>query len=268
MIPLQDITHLIIDMDGVLYRGSEPLPRLGEFFAFLRARPVPFILATNNATRTPEERAAQMARMGVSVAPTEIVVSGQAAARFLRREFPPGTRVHVFGMPALSRAMEEEGFIVADRDVRAVVASVDPEVTYAKVTRAMRLIRGGARFIATNLDPNIPAEDGPIPGSGSMVAMLATASEVQPTAVGKPEPFLYELALDRMGAPRATTAAVGDRVETDILGGQRAGLTTVCVLSGAADRARAAAGGSDYIFADIGALLDAWRDALAARGGA
>lgn len=268
MTPLADITHLIIDMDGVLYRGSEPLPRLGEFFAFLRARPVPFILATNNATRTPQERSAQMAGMGVAIAPGEILVSGQAAARFLRREFPPGTRVHVFGMPALRRAMEEEGFVVADSDVKAVVASVDREVTYAKVARAMALIRGGARFIATNLDPNIPSESGPVPGSGSMVAMLATAAEVQPTAVGKPEPLLYELAMAQMGARPETTAAVGDRVETDIAGGRRAGLTTVCVLSGAASRAQAEAAGSDYIFADIGALLDAWRAALAARGGA
>ena len=268
MTPLADITHLIIDMDGVLYRGSEPLPRLGEFFAFLRARPVPFILATNNATCTPRERSEQMARLGVEILPAEIVVSGQAAARFLRREFPPGTRVHVFGMPALRRAMEEEGFVVADEDVRAVVASVDREVTYAKVKRAVNLIRGGARFIATNLDPNIPSENGPVPGSGSMVAMLATAAEVQPVAVGKPEPFLYELALTRMGAPPGTTAALGDRAETDIAGGKRAGLTTICVLSGAASRTQAEAAGSDYIFADIGDLLDAWQAALAASGGA
>ena len=259
---LKNIKHLIIDMDGVLYRGNEPMPRLGEFIAFLRGRPVPFLLVTNNSTRTPQERSAQMARMGVQIAPSEILVSGQAVARYLRREYPVGTRVHVFGMPALRTAMEEEGFVLADDDVKVVVASVDTEVTYAKIRRAVDLIRGGARFIATNLDPNIPSEGGRLPGSGSMIAMLAVASEIQPTSVGKPEPTMYELAMAQMGASPGTTAAVGDRAETDILGGKRAGLTTICVLSGASGRAEAEAAGSDYIFNDIGHLLDVWQAAL------
>ncbi|MHB9097866.1 MAG: HAD-IIA family hydrolase [Syntrophales bacterium] len=263
---LAQITHLILDMDGVLYRGNEPLPRLGEFFAFLRERRVPFILVTNNATRTPEERSAKLARMGAEVAPAEILVSGQAAARLLRRDYPAGTRVHVFGMPALRQALEEEGFVLADSDVKVVVASVDRDVNFEKITVASRLLRGGARFLATNLDPNIPSEDGFLPGSGAMVAMLAAASGAAPTGVGKPEPIMYELAMGQMRARRETTAAVGDRVMTDIVGGKRAGLTTICVLTGASDRAEAEAAGTDFIFADIGHLLDAWREALSGRG--
>ena len=259
---LAEIRNLILDMDGVLYRGSEPMPRLREFFAFLKERSIPFILVTNNATRTPLERSRKLAAMGVEVSPSEILVSGQAAARYLRRQYPAGTRVHVFGMPALVRAMEEEGFIPADDDVKVVVASVNLEVTYPKIKQAVDLIRKGAQFIATNLDPNIPSETGFLPGSGAMVAMLATAAEVRPTAVGKPEPIMYELAMDQMGARPETTAAVGDRVATDIVGGKRAGITTVCVLSGASDRVEAEAAGADFIFDDIGALLDAWRTAL------
>ncbi len=261
---LAEITHLILDMDGVLYRGSEPLPRLGEFFAFLRERRVPFMLVTNNATRTLQERSQKLAAMGAAVAPSEILTSGQGAAQFLRREYPAGSRVHVFGMPALSQAMEEAGFVLADENVQVVVASVNRDVTYEKIKRACDLIRGGARFIATNLDPNIPSENGFLPGSGAMVAMLAVASERQPTSVGKPEPILYELAMARMGASPATTAAVGDRVATDIVGGKRAGIATICVLSGAAGRDEAEAAGADFIFADIGALLDAWRGAMSA----
>jgi len=263
---LTNITHLILDMDGVLYHGNKPMPRLGEFFAFLRGRHIPFVLVTNNATRTPQERAVQLARMGAEVLPSEILVSGQAAARYLRREYPSGTRVHVFGMPALSRAMEEEGFVLADEDVQVVVASLDTEITFDKIKRAVRLIRAGARFIATNLDPNLIAEEERLPGSGAMIAMLATASEVKPTAIGKPEPIMYELAMAQMSARPETTAAVGDRVDTDIVGGKRAALTTICVLSGASGRAEAEAVGADFIFDDIGHLLDAWRAALSDRG--
>jgi 4-nitrophenyl phosphatase len=262
---LAQITHLILDMDGVLYRGSEPLPRLGEFFAFLRGRRIPVMLVTNNATRTPQERSAKLAAMGAEVLPAEILTSAQAAARYLRRAYPAGTRVHVFGMPALGQALTEEGFVLGDADVKVVVASVDRDLNFEKVKIASRLIRGGARFIATNLDPNIPSEDGFLPGTGAMVAMLAAASGVAPTGIGKPEPIMYELAMAQMGAISETTAAVGDRVMTDIVGGKRAGLTTICVLSGASDRAEAEAAGTDFIFADIGHLLDAWQAALVLR---
>ena len=261
---LAQITHLILDMDGVLYRGSEPMPRLGEFFAFLRERRIPFMLVTNNATRTPQERSAKLAAMGAAVSPAEILTSAQAAARLLRRDYPAGTRVHVFGMPALRQAIAEEGFVLADDDVEVVVASVDRDVNFEKIKIASRLIRGGARFVATNLDPNIPSEDGFVPGTGAMVAMLAAASGVTPTGVGKPEPIMYELAMAQMGGWPETTAAVGDRVMTDIVGGKRAGLTTICVLTGASDRAEAEAAGTDFIFDDIGHLLDAWRAALIA----
>jgi 4-nitrophenyl phosphatase len=265
MAMLTDITHLILDMDGVLYRGNRPMPRLGEFISFLRERRISFVLVTNNGTRTPQERVVQLAGMGARLSPSEILVSGQAAARYLRREFPAGTRVHVFGMPALRQAMAEEGFVPADEDVRAVVAGLDTEITFEKIQRAVRLIRSGALFIATNMDPNLPMEDEWLPGSGAMIAMLAIASEVEPTVIGKPEPIMYELAMAQMGSRPETTAAVGDRVETDIVGGKRASLTTICVLSGASGRSEAEAAGADFIFDDIAHLLDAWRAALTGR---
>src|SRR5512142_141296 len=158
MTTLANITHLIIDMDGVLYRGDQPMPRLQEFIAFLRERGIRFILATNNSTRTSQEYADKLAGMGVRVYPEEILVSGQATARFLARQYPRGTRVHVFGMASLRRALVDEGFVLADQDVELVVASQDREVTYEKLKRASLLIRGGARFIATNLDPTVPTE--------------------------------------------------------------------------------------------------------------
>jgi 4-nitrophenyl phosphatase len=255
---LSKITNLIIDMDGVLYLGDQPLPRLQEFIAFLRERPVQFIMATNNSTRSPEEYVEKLAGMGVQVSPDEILVSGQVTARFLARDYPPGTRVHVFGMPSLSKAMCEEGFILADEDVELVVASMDRKVSYEKLKRATLLIRGGARFIATNLDPTHPCEEGLAPGTGSMIAALETGSGVKATSIGKPEPATYEIAMAQMGANPQTTATIGDRVDTDILGGKRAGLTTICVLSGSSDRAEAEAIEADMIFDDIAHLYGTW----------
>ena len=256
---LKKITHLIIDMDGVLYLGDQPMPRLREFFAFLRDRHIRFILATNNSTRTPQAYVDKLAGMGVTVSPHEILVSGQATARFLAREYPRGTRVHVFGMPSLRQALTEAGFVLADEDVQLVVASMDRQVTYEKLKRATLLIRGGARFIATNLDPTNPSEEGLLPGTGSMIVALETASGVPATAIGKPEPTMYQLAMEQMSANFETTAAIGDRVDTDILGGKRAGLTTICVLSGSSDRAEAEAIGTDMIFEDIAHLLETWK---------
>jgi HAD superfamily hydrolase (TIGR01450 family) len=256
---LEKITHLIIDMDGVLYLGDRPMPCLREFFAFLRERNIRFILATNNSTRTPQAYVDKLAGMGVTVSPDEILVSGQATARFLRREYPTGTRLHVFGMSSLKQAMTDEGFVLADENVQLVVASMDREVTYEKLKRATLLIRGGARFIATNLDPTNPSEEGLLPGTGSMIVALEAASGVKATPIGKPEPTMYQLAMEQMDADPESTAAIGDRVDTDILGGKRAGLMTICVLSGSSNRLEAEAIGTDMIFEDIAHLLETWK---------
>ncbi len=259
MTTLENITHLIIDMDGVLYRGDQPMPRLQEFIVFLRERGIRFILATNNSTRTSQEYADKLAGMGVRVYPEEILVSGQATARFLARQYSRGTRVHCFGMPSLKQALLDEGFVLADEDVELVVASMDRQVSYEKLKRATLLIRSGARFIATNLDPTNPSEEGLIPGTGAMIVALEAASGVKPFAVGKPEPTMYQLAMEQMDACPETTAAIGDRADTDILGGKRAGLFTVCVLSGSSNRAEAEAFGADLIFDDIAHMLEAWQ---------
>ncbi len=261
MAQLTDIRHLLIDMDGVLYRGNSPMPRLGEFMDYLRRAPVPFMLITNNSTRTPEQYAGKLAGMGVQISPGEVLTSGQATARFLARDYRPGTRVHVFGQDSLRQAIEAEGFVLADQDVEIVVASMDRQVTYEKLKVAALLIRGGARFVATNLDPTSPGEEGMLPGTGSLIAALATASETTPVAVGKPELAMYQLALDALGAPAATTAILGDRVDTDLEGGRRAGCKTIGVLSGSSSRAEMEDFGPDFLFEDIAALLDAWQAA-------
>jgi 4-nitrophenyl phosphatase len=260
---LTKIKHLIIDMDGVLYLGDTPMPRLVDFFNFLRQHSIQFILATNNSTRTPEEYVDKLTGMGVIVSPDEILVSGQATARYLAHEYPQGTRVHVFGMPSLKEAMIDEGFILADESVELVVASMDRNLTFEKLALATILIRGGARFIATNLDPTQPSERGLLPGTGAIILALEAASGVKATAIGKPEPIIFQLAMEQMNADPETTAIIGDRVDTDILGGKRAGLITICVLSGSSDFIEAEAIGTDLIFEDIAHLLDAWEASIA-----
>lgn len=257
---LSEIHNLVIDMDGVLYRGNSPLPGLEEFFAFMRRRHIKFVLATNNSTRTPEAYAAKLAAMGVEVLPEEVLTSGQVVAQIVASKHPAGSRVHVFGMPSLRHAVADAGFELADEDVSAVVASMDWDLTYDKLKRATLLIREGADFYATNLDPTFPAENGLLPpGTGSVISFLTTASEVTPIATGKPETHMFKVAMERMGATPATSATIGDRLDTDLDGGRRCGMTTICVLSGSTNREAAEAYGPDYIFEDIGDLVRFWR---------
>jgi 4-nitrophenyl phosphatase len=255
---LTDIRHLVIDMDGVLYVGNQPMACLAEFIAFLRRKGIGFMLATNNSGSTPTQYAAKLAKMGADVSPEEILTSGTATAQWLARQYPPGTRVHVFGEDSLREAMTDVGFMLADEDVEVVAASIDWGVSYDKIKRAALLIRRGARFVATNLDPTRPTEEGLVPGTGAILAAIEVGAGVKPIAVGKPEPTMFELAMARMGATPAATATLGDRIDTDMEGGVRAGCSTILVLSGSTTREDAEAYDPDFVFEDISDLLHHW----------
>jgi len=260
---LTNIKHLIIDMDGVLYRGHQPIPGLGEFFTFLRQRSIGYILATNNSTRTPAQYARKLAHMGVTVRQEEILTSAQATAAYLAEQAPPGTPVYVIGQDGLVAAMQERGYIITThhrQGARFVVVGMDTRVTYDKLKTGTLLIRAGAQFIGTNPDKTFPSEEGIVPGAGSILAALEAATDVKPIVIGKPEPPMFQQALARLGASPQTTAVLGDRLETDILGGQRAGLLTICVLSGVTsqeDLARSPIQ-PDLVFRDIAHLVEEW----------
>jgi 4-nitrophenyl phosphatase len=262
MIDLRDIRHLVIDMDGVLYRGAEPMPCLPEFFEFLRGQGIGFVMATNNSGSTPAQYAAKLAKMGAPVASDQIMTSGTATAAWLGGRYAPGTRVHVFGEDSLRTAMIEAGFTLADEDAQVVAASIDWGVTYDKIKRAALLIRKGAAFVATNLDPTRPTEEGLVPGTGALIAAIEVGSGVKPVAIGKPEPTMFQMAMTQMGARPESTATLGDRIDTDMEGGRRAGLRTILVLSGGTSRDEAEAYGPDFIFEDIADLLSRWRRVL------
>ncbi len=257
---LRTIEALVIDMDGVLWRGDVPMPGLHAFFDLLRSRPIRFRLATNNPTRTPEQYVAKLARMGVHVTPQEILTSAIVTARYLAKEMP-GARVFVIGMDGLHQALLEHGLRIGDGEAAdCVVVGLDTQLTYAKLADAALLIRAGARFIGCNPDVTLPSERGLLPGNGATLAYLQAATGVAPLIIGKPERAIFDAALEAMQVPAARAATLGDRLETDILGGQRAGMHSILVLSGATDSAQLASSPiqPDWVFESIQELAAAW----------
>ncbi|HEY73595.1 MAG TPA: HAD-IIA family hydrolase [Thermoflexia bacterium] len=261
-IAIRNLHHLIIDMDGVLWRGDEPMDGLQEFFAFLRQNSIDFILATNNSSRTPEQYVAKLARFGVEVPAEHVLTSAQATAAYLATVAPPGARVYTIGGEGLRRALEQRSFVLADEDAAYVVVGWDRQLTWDKLATAALLIHAGAEFIGTNPDVNYPTERGPVPGCGAQLAALEVTTGVAPVVIGKPEAWMYEEALRRMGAHSESTAMLGDRLDTDIVGAARAGLMTVLLLSGISTEADLAASllKPDLVCADIGELVRAWKD--------
>jgi len=259
---LANIHNLIIDMDGVLYRENTPMPGLAEFFAFLRQQGIRYVLATNNSTRTPKQYVDKMAGMGVQITPADLITSAQATAAYLRGIAPPGTPVYAIGQAGLRAALGEAGFVLADHRADLVVVGMDLNISYDKLRTATLLIRDGATFIGTNPDVTLPTPEGFAPGTGAILAALQAATGIPPLTIGKPEPTMYEQAMARLGATPADTAALGDRLETDILAAQRTGVLSLLVLTGATDRAMLAESEiqPDLVFEDIVDLRHKWAD--------
>lgn len=230
---LPDLRALIIDMDGVLWRGDTALPGFNLFFDALRCQQISFTLATNNSTKTQAQYAQKCAKFGVKVAPEEILTSAVAATVYLQNYYPPGTRVYVIGKRGIREAVAKAGFVIVEREAQVVVVGLDVDLTYAQLKQATLLINDGADFIGANPDLTLPTEEGLTPGNGVILAAITAATGKKPTIIGKPERFMFELALKRLAANPAQTAIIGDRLDTDILGGQWAGLKTILVLSGA-----------------------------------
>lgn len=227
------VRGLIIDIDGVLWRGAEPVGDLPAVFAGIERLGWRAILATNNALKTPPQFLEKMQSFGVTLEPWQVINSAQATAYELKRRFPQGGPVFVVGEEGLLRALEEQGFYPAESEVLAVVAGLDTTFTYQKMRTASRLIRGGAPFLGTNPDPTLPAPGGgEDPGAGSVLAAIQAASGQEPHISGKPQPGMYQAALERLGTAPAETLVVGDRLTTDIAGAQPVGCPSALVLSG------------------------------------
>jgi 4-nitrophenyl phosphatase len=240
---------LMIDLDGVVYMGREPIAGAAGFLGEARRRGLPFLLVTNNSTTSPELVAQRLSGMHIDVEPHEILTSAQAAVAYVRAHSEGKTRVRVIGEAGLRQAAEAEGLEVfedGEAHVDWVVAGLDRAFDYHKLTAATRDILGGARFVATNADALLPVEGGNVlPGAGSIVGAIQIATAVEPIVVGKPEPGLFEHGLRRLALTPGLhlsqrerelqpgeVAMIGDRLDTDVVGARRAGLRSVLVLSG------------------------------------
>ncbi len=262
---LADVRALIIDMDGVLWHGNQPLPGLETFFKTLRDRHIRFILATNNASLTAEQYVAKLGRMGVEVAREEILTSGMATALYLTEHADPRvTKVFVIGEDGLRQPLAERGFTLTglyEIEAQYVTCGMDHGISWDKLATASLNIRAGAKFIGTNGDTTFPTERGLTHGNGAILAALQVGTGVAPTVIGKPEPIMYQQAMSLLGADPAETVAVGDRLETDILGAIRAGLRSLLVLSGISTQAdvERTTDRPTWVLPDIGAIAKALR---------
>lgn len=256
------VRGLILDVDGVLWKDSQPIGDLAAIFAAISAMQLRVTIATNNAMKTVDEYRAKLRGFGVVLEPWQIITSAEATADTLAAAFPNRGALFVVGEQGLVQALDRRGFEVltdarADGTFAAVVAGIDRELSYPKLQKAATLIRDGAPFYGTNPDATFPTPDGLVPGAGSVLAAIATASDRQPIVVGKPAPLLFEIAARRMELTPDSLLVVGDRLETDVKGGQAFGARTALVLSGVStpEQARAWRPAPTLIVPSLSALI-------------
>ncbi|MGC8872905.1 MAG: HAD-IIA family hydrolase [Chloroflexia bacterium] len=260
---LRRLRYLLIDMDGVLYRGGVPLPGATDFLEWLKEREIRYLFVTNNSTRTPEQYAERLSRIGIPAEPREILTSALATRAFLQERAPRGTPVYLIGQEGLSSALFGDGhFLFDDQSPRFVVVGLDTHLTYEKLKRATLLIRAGATFIGTNPDRTFPSPEGITPGCGAILAAIEAATDVRPLIIGKPERWLFEAALQRLGATPEESGILGDRLDTDIAGGKRVGLKTLLVLTGVhgPKDLEASIVQPDAVYPDLPTLMRAWEE--------
>ncbi|MBT0995326.1 HAD-IIA family hydrolase [Cellulomonas sp. DKR-3] len=250
----------LVDLDGVAYRGHEPIDHASDGLVAARDRGMRLVFVTNNASREPEQVADQLTGLAIPTSPDEVMTAAQAAAQLLRSRLKAGERVLVVGGAGLRTAVREAGYVVvdsADDEPAAVAQGFAPEVGWTELAEAAYAIERGAWHVASNLDLSLPTARGFAPGNGSLVGAVRAATGVTPDSAGKPSPTMYRMAVERAGARSALV--VGDRLDTDLAGARSGGFDGLHVLTGvssARDDVLAAPGERPhYVGADLRALL-------------
>ena len=239
---LRDVRGVLFDMDGVIYVGTRALPGVQEAIDYLTSTGRKFLFVTNNASKTSEQFVARLAEMDVHVRPEQVLGSAEATAVWLAEQVAhhgwPRGPVIVTGQDGLKVALQKNGFELTTDPHTATyaVAGINFQVTYEELASVTLAIRGGARFIGTNSDLTYPSERGPLPGAGSILALLTAATGQQPFVIGKPNRGMYEQAMARLNVTVGQTLMVGDRYDTDISGATKLGLWTAGVLTGISTR--------------------------------
>lgn len=235
-----NIRSLILDMDGVLWKSEEAIGNLPTIFARIRTRGLKVVFATNNGTRTPDQYVERLAGFGVKVEPWQVLTSSLVVAHLLKKRFPAGGPIFAIGESGLIAALTEKGFtplaVEEAEKAQAVVIGVDRQINFAKMCEATLLVSHGVPFYATNPDKSFPTPRGIIPGAGAWFSVIVTATNVAPVYAGKPSPALIDEARRLLGTAKEETLVVGDRLDTDIAGGQAAGCPVAQVLSGVSSR--------------------------------
>ena len=221
----------LIDMDGVIYRGSELIEGADKFIRRLRDLDVPFMFLTNNSQRTRRDVATRLQRMGIAVEERHIYTCAMATAQFLAHQKPNGT-AFVIGEGGLLQALHANGYSIVDSEPDYVVVGEGRTMTFEIMERATRMIFNGAKLVGTNMDPNCPTADGIRPGCGAITAMLEKATGTPAFCVGKPNPIMMRAARKELGLTAEECTMIGDTMETDIVGGMQMGYRTILVLSG------------------------------------
>ncbi len=225
----------LIDMDGVIVRGSELIPGADAFLDRLHQRHIKFLILTNNPLYTQRDLQYRLQRIGVNVTVDHLYTSALATAQFLKKQMPDGT-AFVIGESGLTQALHEAGYVLTDHHPDYVVVGETTALNYERLTQAVRMVSGGARFIATNPDPSGPGDGGLVPACGAIAAFIQSATGVEPYFVGKPNALMMRNALRYLNEHSENAIMVGDRMDTDIRVGTEAGLETVLVLSGVSTR--------------------------------
>jgi len=230
-----EIECWLSDMDGVLVHEESALPGAADFLQRLVDRERRFLILTTTSIYTPRDLRARLASAGLHVPEESIWTSALATAKFISDQVPEGT-AYVIGEAGMTTALHDVGYVLTDRDPDFVVLGETRTYSFEAITRAIRLIADGARFIATNPDPTGPSPQGPLPATGAVAALITRATGAVPYVVGKPNPMMFRSAMNRIDAHSESTAMVGDRMDTDIVAGIEAGLDTVLVLTGSTRR--------------------------------
>ena len=235
MTELRDLTCWLTDMDGVLVHGDRPLAGAAELLAKWQETGRRYLVLTNNSVFTPRDLAARLARSGLDVPEKNLWTSAMATATFLTNQSGEKT-AFVMGEAGLTTAMHESGFVLTDVDPEYVVLGETRALTFDNITRAIRLINAGSRFIITNPDTHGPDTTGIVPATGAFAAMITAATGKKPYVIGKPNPIMFRTALNRIQAHSESTGMIGDTMTTDIVAGMEAGLPPVLVLTGSTSR--------------------------------